>query len=269
MYNNVLYTSLMILLICCSSCNNGNTASKQSKPTIGFTTDTLSIDNVSNKKLSIFVQDEIVMSFDRNQENSISMPLLDVVRKCKDKNETALCALKNNKALQIKIVVENELDTICNYNLSPYYEEDVISSISGQCAPLVSKFSNPTQKIDIKKWLFRKKEHLDDENIHLLCGLVNQLSRTNMTEYITNSTIPIIHSFSGLKYNVISSIVADYYVLYACSSTKEIDEFVEDVISNDFDLCVKTLNGRMECYRQSESNGYKCICLVAINKDWS
>lgn len=49
MYNNVLYTSLMILLICCSSCNNGNTASKQSKPTIGFTTDTLSIDNVSNK----------------------------------------------------------------------------------------------------------------------------------------------------------------------------------------------------------------------------
>lgn len=153
----------MILLICCSSCNNGNTASKQSKPTIGFTTDTLSIDNVSNKKLSIFVQDEIVMSFDGNQDNSISMPLLDVVRKCKDKNETALYALKNNKTLQIKVVVENELDTIYKYNLSPYYEEDVISSISGQCAPLVSKFSNPTLKIDIKKWLFRKKEHLDDE----------------------------------------------------------------------------------------------------------
>lgn len=187
----------MILLICCSSCNNGNTASKQSKPTIGFTTDTLSIDNVSNKKLSIFVQDEIVMSFDGNQDNSISMPLLDVVRKCKDKNETALYALKNNKTLQIKVVVENELDTIYKYNLSPYYEEDVISSISGQCAPLVSKFSNPTQKIDIKKWLFRKKEHLDDENIHLLCGLVNQLSKTNMTEYITNSTIPIIHSFTS------------------------------------------------------------------------
>lgn len=110
----------MILLICCSSCNNGNTASKQSKPTIGFTTDTLSIDNVSNKKLSIFVQDEIVMSFDGNQDNSISMPLLDVVRKCKDKNETALYALKNNKTLQIKVVVENELDTIYKYNLSPY-----------------------------------------------------------------------------------------------------------------------------------------------------
>ena len=106
MYNNVLYTSLMILLICCSSCNNGNTASKQSKPTIEFTTDTLSIDNVSNKKLSIFVQDEIVMSFDRNQENSISMPLLDVVRKCKDKNETALCALKTIKHCKLKSLLK-------------------------------------------------------------------------------------------------------------------------------------------------------------------
>lgn len=97
------------------------------------------------------------MSFDRNQENSISMPLLDVVRKCKDKNETALCALKNNKALQIKIVVENELDTICNYNLSPYYEENVISSISGQCAPLVSKFLILPRKLILKSGYLERK----------------------------------------------------------------------------------------------------------------
>lgn len=269
MSNKNLYVLLMMLLICCSSCNNGNTASRHPKSVIGFTTDTLSIDNISNKNISISVQKEKVISMVGCKENAISLSLLDVIRKCKDKNEIALQALKNNNALQIKVVVENEIDTVYNYNISPYYDEDAIFSISGKCAPLVSKFSNPTQTVDIKKWLFRKKEHLDNANIHLLHGLVNQLSKTNTIEYVTNSTIPVIHSFSGLKYNVNSSIVADYYVLYACSSTKEIEEFVEDVISNDFDLCSKVLGGGMDCYRKSNSNGYKCICLVAINSDWS
>lgn len=258
-----------MLLICCSSCNNGNTASRHPKSVIGFTTDTLSIDNISNKNISISVQNENVISMIGCKENAISLSLLDVIRKCKDKNEIALRALKNNNALQIKVVVENEIDTVYNYNISPYYDEDAIFSISGKCAPLVSKFSCPTQTVDIKKWLFRKKEHWDNANIHLLRGLVNQLSKTNTTEYVTNSTIPVIRSFSGLKYNVNSSIVADYYVLYACSSTKEIEEFVEDVISNDFDLCSKNLVSGMDCYRKSNSNGYKCICLVAINNDWS
>ncbi len=269
MSNKNLYVLLMMLLICCSSCNNGNTASRHPKSVIRFTTDTLSIDNISNKNISISVQKEKVISMVGCKENAISLSLLDVIRKCKDKNEIALQALKNNNALQIKVVVENEIDTVYNYNISPYYDEDAIFSISGKCAPLVSKFSNPTQTVDIKKWLFRKKEHLDNANIHLLHGLVNQLSKTNTIEYVTNSTIPVIHSFSGLKYNVNSSIVADYYVLYACSSTKEIEEFVEDVISNDFDLCSKVLGGGMDCYRKSNSNGYKCICLVAINSDWS
>ena len=268
MYNKILYTLLMVLLIGCSSCNNGNTASKCSKSIIGFATDTLSIDHISNKNISISVQNENVMLFNGGKENSISLSLLDIIRKCKDKNETALRALKNNNVLQIKVVVENEIDTAYNYNISPYYEEDAIFSILGQCAPLLSKFSNPTQTVDIKKWLFRKKEYLDDVNIHLLRGLVNQLSKTNTIEYVTNSTIPVIHGFSGLKYKVNSSIVADYYVLYACSSAKEIEEFVEDIISNDFDLCSKVLGGGMDCYRKSNSNGYKCICLVAINNDW-
>lgn len=269
MSNNVFYALLMVSLIFLSSCNNGNINKKQSKSIVEFTSDTLSFDNVSNKNISIFIQDENVMSFNKSPQKTISISLLDLARKCTDKKEIALRALKNSNVLQIKVVVENEIDTIYNYNILPYYDEDIAFSISGQCAPLVSKSSNPTQTIDIKKWLFRKKEHLDDEKIHLLCGLVNQLSKTNMVEYVTNSTIPVVHSFSKTKYNVKSSIIADYYVLYACSSTKEIEEFVEDVVSNNFDLCSKKLGSGMDCYRKANSNGYKCICLVAINNDWS
>lgn len=29
------------------------------------------------------------------------------------------------------------------------------------------------------------------------------------------------------------------------------------------------MNVPLDCYRKSESNGYKCICLIALNNDWS
>ena len=143
MYNKILYTLLMVLLIGCSSCNNGNTASKCSKSIIGFVTDTLSIDHISNKNISISVQNENVMLFNGGKENSISLSLLDVIRKCKDRNETALRALKNNNVLQIKVVVENEIDTAYNYNISPYYDEDAIFSISGSmCCKIYSSIDS-------------------------------------------------------------------------------------------------------------------------------
>lgn len=267
MRSNILF--LLLILLSCISCGNNRTKSVGTKSVVRFATDTLSIVNTLNKNISIFVQNENVMSFKDIEKESISMSLLDVARKCKDKNEMALIALKNSNTLEIKVVVDNEIDTTYKYHISPYYDEDGIFSISGKCAPLTSIFSNPSQTVDIKKWLFRKREHLTDDNIHLLQGIVNQLSHTKTTKYITNSIIPVIHGFSGLKYKVSSSIVADYYVLYACSTAKEIEAFVEDVVSNNFDLCVKSLNGGMECYRRAGSNGYKCICLIGINKDWS
>lgn len=228
------YSIFLLLLLFCISCGNNRTETVGTKTVVRFTTDTLSIDNTLNKNISIFVQNENVISLKGAKKKSISMPLLDVARKCEDKNEMALIALKNNNMLEIKVVVDNEIDTTYKYQISPYYDEDNIFSISGQCAPLISSFSNPSQTVNIKKWLFRRREYLNDDNIHLLQGFVNQLSRTKTTEYITNSTIPVIHDFSGLKYKVNSSIVADYYVLYACSTAKEIEAFVEDVVSNDF-----------------------------------
>ena len=259
--------ALLIVLVFFASCNNEHT--RQSQSIVAFTSDSLSFDNILNKDISIFVQDENVMSFNESQNSSISISLLDIARQCKDKNEVALQALKSNNTLQIKVVIENEIDTIYKYNIFPYYDADVAFSISGSCAPLISKFSNPTQLVDIKKWLFMRKEYLNDEEISLLAGLVNQLSKTNTIEYVTNSTMPVICGATPLKYNVSSSIVSDYYILYACTAAEEIEEFVADVISNNFASCSKTLDGAMNCWQNDRTSGYKCICLVAINNDWS
>lgn len=265
MYNSYIkaFLALTFIWCLCSCCNSSLT---NNNSTVNFSCDSIKISNTSNKNIAIYVQNENVFS---PKGNSMSYSLLDITRKCKNKRETALSALNNGDSLPIRVVIENELDTVKYYKIQPYFDKVCSSSISGQCAPLVPKFSISNQTVDIKKWLFRKKEHIEDEKIQLLSGLINQLSKTKTTDYITNTTIPVIHSFSRIKYHVNSSIKADYYVLYACSSTKDIDEFVGDIVSSDLELCAKTLSGSMNCYRKSESNGYKCICLIAINKDWS
>ena len=71
----------------CISCGNNRIKSVGTKSVVRFAIDTLSIVNTLNKNISIFVQNENVMSFKDTEKESISMSLLDVARKCKNKNE--------------------------------------------------------------------------------------------------------------------------------------------------------------------------------------
>ena len=120
----------------------------------------------------------------------------------------------------------------------------------------------------MKKWLFKRREHLSEEQIRNTIGLYNELSKSKYTELSTAQNIPVIKSFAGLSYKVSSTNKADYYILYACSSPSEIEDFVSEIIANDFELCSNTLDLPLNCFRISNSSGYKCICLIAIDKDW-
>lgn len=106
MYNNILYIFFIALLVCCSSCNNNSTISSDFSSMIRFAKDTLSIDNMSNKDILIFVQGENVMSFTNSQEKSLTISLLDVVRKCKDKNKTAYKLLKIKMYCKLKSLLK-------------------------------------------------------------------------------------------------------------------------------------------------------------------
>lgn len=268
--NNRNIVSLFVLIfLMCMGCKENTSQSLKSISEIQFTGDSLKFTNIHNKEISLQINNDILLSQQNSKDNDIAISVIDIVRKCKDKNETALLALKNKNTLPVNVKITGEIDTTFFCEIEPFYESERFFSISGECSPLISKYSNPSQSTDLKKWLFRNNEPLDDDNIKLLTGLVNQLSRNNTIEYNATTSIPVIHSFAGKKYRVNSSLKGDYYVLYACSDSKEINEFVEDIVANDFDLCSKSLNIPLDCYRKSESNGYKCICLIALNKDWS
>lgn len=190
-----------MLVGCLYSCNN-KVANSDEYPTIKVTKDSVFISTASNNhyELTINALDDNIVS---NQiETSMSFSLLELAKLCKDKKEVALMAVNNNSSISFRVKIGEKVDTLVNYTIEPYYNEDPVFSISGQCAPLVSKLSNPSQSIDLKKWLFRKKAHLEDSQLRLFMGLFNQLSRSNTTEYVTNSTMPVLHSFAGIKYNV-------------------------------------------------------------------
>lgn len=267
MFNKFLILSLLFVG-CLYSCNNRVTSSNDN-PTINVTKDSLIISTASDNQLelTIYALDDIVVS---NQiDTPTSFSLLDLAKQCKDKKDVALKAVNNNNTIPFRVKIGEIIDTLVNYTIEPYYDEAPIFSISGQCAPLVSKLSNPSQSIDLKKWLFRKKAHLGEEQLNIFIGLFNQLSRSKTVEYVTNSTMPVLHSFAGIKYNVQSNLEGNYFVLFAGKSMKDIDAFVEEVVANDFELCSKSVSSEMNCYRKADSNGYMCISLIAIKKDWS
>lgn len=265
---NRKYLALIALTFLFISCV-GPREKSQEALTLSITKDSVLISNTSAKqyKLTICILDKTILSEDMGESKSLS--LLELVRKCTDKREIALSAVKNFNKIPINIKIGESVDTLVSYTIEPYNEEETLFSISGQCAPLVSEFSSTTRSVEHKRWLFRKKAYLEDEQVEVFTGLVNQLSRSNSTEYVTNSTIPVLHNLADIKYNVHTNMDGEHFVLFAAKSSKEIDEFVEEVVANDFELCSENSSGTMSCYRDINSNGYMCISLIAIKNDWS
>lgn len=159
MFNNKYFITSLAFIGCLCSCNNNDGISYEA-PTIKITNDSIVVSTTSDEQynISINLQNESVVSGQINKTTSYS--LLDLARKCKNKNEVALVAVNNNNNnnnISFSIKVGEVIDTLANYTIEPYYDEDSVFSISGQCAPLVSKFSNPSQSVDLKKWLFIKE----------------------------------------------------------------------------------------------------------------
>ncbi len=220
--NYLAFVSLIVFLASCT----GNRENSQEVPSITITEDSVLISNPSDKqyKIAVSILNENVLSEDIGKKKSFS--LLELARKCSDKREVALSAVKSANKIPVNIKIAESLDTLVYYTIEPYNEEEAVFSITGQCAPLVSKLSSSSRTVDLKKWLFRKKAHLEETQIKTFTGLVNQLARSKTTEYVTNSTMPVLHNFAGIKYNVHTNMEGEYFVLFAAKSSKEIDQFV-------------------------------------------
>lgn len=267
MANKLIFVAIIasLFLIACTNSNSNNSSSNVSYSISG---DTININskNGTPVNVSLTIADESI-SF--STDGSGKYTILSIIRqRSQNKNDIALNAAKNNNKISATIKVADFPDTTISIVLTPF-QTAKSASISGNCAPLISKSEDPNFDVNLKKWLFRKGEHLEEDVINQVIGIAKSLNQSGYVDYITSAQIPVLQSFSGNSYAVSSNMKADHYVLFACNSQKEIDDFVEEIVSNNYELTSNSLNGRMNCFRPSNGNGYRCITLIGINKDWS
>lgn len=263
----ILCSILCVLLF--SSC--GNKGKGKIRPIVTINQDNVNITCLDKETHTI----RIILNNDTILNSSFhdiwKSDVIDVLRKCKSYPDLALLATSSigKPSVSLRIKVDENIDTLFTTIIEPLPQKNVNSSILGPCAKLVLSSNNPNSLVELKKWLFRRHENIDDYRINLMLGIINRLKQKVDNEYITNDRIPVMQNFSGKKYKVNSNMKADYYVLFAHSSDKEISGFIEEVVSNNFELTSNSLASPMSCYRDLNANGYKCISLLGINKDWS
>lgn len=270
---NKIFIAIMAIIWCTfvCSCSNPAKTEKHLIADVQWSKDTVIIvsDTTFQTNILVTIFNEEIYNNSRNQ-GSWKGNILSLIKKnAKNKLDIALYATKNGNEIPIRVKVSEAIDTLFVLKLTPLKEMSATASIKGNCAPLVASFSNPDYITDVKRWLFRKNEHLSDSLLNNMVGIARELNRTGYDDFITKTTIPVLKSFAGTLYSVYSDMKADHYVLFACSSQQEINEFVEEIVSNDYELTESTLSRPFRCYRRTNSNGYKCITLIGINNDWT
>lgn len=273
MKKNILYIYL-ICFITLSACNN--TSQKRGEKTI------LPVLSVTDEILSVTSLDKnshmvnIICNKDTLCSKSFTeiwkSDLTTLLQNYNSYEELALfvtSGLNEKPRIPLNIKIDTSIDTLIYMPVKTLKIEERKSSINGKCAQLFMSSFDPNLKVELKKWLFRRQENVGEYRINKMMEIINALRQKGYNEYITNDEVPIIKDFSGKIYKVSSNMKADHYVLFAFSTEKEIIDFIEEVVSNDFDLTMKSVGSSMNCYRDVNTNGYKCIALIGINDDWS
>lgn len=272
MYNKFFSLTLCFIstlgFVACTQTNSKS--NKQSSVAIADGNITISDDSKPSFSLQVKVGDGI--SYTKDVKANQKTSLLNLLKGNKEAyNDIALLLAKNNGDVKLNLSIVDVLDTTITYHLdvkdASQYSTKVLQ---GNCANLSGNFDAANVEGDIIKWLYRKNlKNVGDETINNMRLYLQELNRTNYKVYITKEAIPVVTSFQGISYKVTSDLIADNYYLFACKTEKEIEDFVEEMVSIKFDGAVHTLNQAISCYRGVSSSGTICIFLVGIDNDWN
>lgn len=122
---------------------------------------------------------------------------------------------------------------------------------------------------ELKIWLYRKREHLEDTIFVKFVDIYKAITRTGYNDFVPKGDIPVVHDAAGLSYKISSNIKADYYAVVACEYQKFIDQYIEQLVANDFKGVSTTLSAPLQCHYRKDASGYRTVFLVCINKDWT
>lgn len=275
MKNSIFYSIIFSLCVIMPSCttktnSNNKTSTKQKDEfKILLNNDSLYISSNSSKdyNLSMTVFDNKLIS--KSFLSSMEIDVLQIIKKeIEDKNGLSLYATKHNNSLPIRLKIQSIIDTTILFQIKPTKTAKLNGSIRGTCSKLISSELDENVTKNTKRWLYRNKEPLPDSLVNNMVDVLHELKRADSEEYITTSAIPVLRSFNN-KYSVSSNMNADYYILFACASQIELDDFIEEVVANNFSQAKSSPDKITTCHKNETISGFNCIMLIGINKDWT
>ena len=186
-----------------------------------------------------------------------------------NRKDIALNAAKNDFTHKVRLQINDVLDTVFNYRQTITVIPDENISFTGFGSPLVRKSKNSNADNELRIWLYRRQEHLDDVLFEIFRMIYTELSINGDNEYVPVGSIPVVHDIEGQKYKVKSDIQADYYAIVACQDQAYINQFIEQAVGNNFAGLSSSLSVPLTCHYKKGISGYMNVFLVCINKDWT
>lgn len=278
MYNKIFAIICSFILVACSqsgsqrTTSNTNASDNSKKLEVKIVDDKIKLidDNKRLVNLQLKIGEQINYTYSVMTDNELS--ILKALKSNKEfYNDIALHFAQNNSEAKLNLKVSETIDTIFTFH---WDVEDVSmyssNVLQGKCAKLAGVYDAVNIEEDIIRWLYRNnRKNIGEEALNKMRLYLQELNRTDYKEYVTKEEIPVLKSFQGVNYKISSDLVADYYYLFACRSEKEIEEFVEEMVTIKFEGAVHSLKQTLSCYRGPSTSGTLCVFLIGINNDWS
>ncbi len=205
--------------------------------------------------------------------SSISLDLIQLIKDDDTNLNDYAYTIATTGSLPIHFTIGTRLDTVIHvpFVLGATKGDSSTKIVSGPCLRLSLKSVSNSQESSIKKWLFNQGTYADEETIRKMAEVINILTASSFNEYVPeeDKEIPIIASFKGAQYKISTSIKSDYYYLFAATDYTEINDFIAEVVSQDFAHAETSSSSLFSCFRPSDKGGLLTMFFIAINKDWS
>lgn len=262
----IIVAAMSFIAACSSGVNRGSVKASYNseKGTIS-----VSLENLAPCNYVLKINDYEIGTGTINEK--INFDILKQLKSKADdiKKDIAMLAAKSSNDVKISLSLKDVLDTTFTYHLSPSVTmlDDIVQFL-GVGAKVVSKSASRNVDEELKRWLYHKHEVVTDSLFGALRANYLYLSESNSNDYVTKGELPVLHSIAGNKYNVTSSLKADYYAVVACNNQGFIDKFVENAVVADYKNLSSTKSS-LSCVAQTIDSGYLCLFLLGINKDYS
>ena len=272
-YNTILVALSAVTSLIVTSCGYVSKTSNEPAYGVDVRGDTLII-NASRsvtKTLSYSILGKPFVS--KSFTSSIELDMLELIKEDKEHVNEYAYTIATTGNLPIRFTIGNQLDTtmIIPIQVSSAFAEKETKIISGPCLKLGLKRVSNSQEVNIKKWLFNRGTHADEATIHKMAQVVNFLTSSSYDEYIyeEGKEIPVLSSFKDAQYKITTDIQADFYYLFAATEYSEINDFIAEVVAQNFQYAEKNPSVSFSCFRPTDKGGLLTIFLIAINNDWT